>query len=277
VRSTGGSGRGARQASPKALAIAGGVIVLVILAVVLSIVLTKNNSSTTGGSCDGTGDGPTICIASGTPKLGSSSSPTALLGAADVATMFKNIPQTGLVLGKADAPATLIEYIDLQCPNCQIFETTELPTLIKDYVRPGKLKIKMQPWSILDRSAAEHDSDRGQKATIAASMQNKAFNFAEVLYDNQGTEATNWMTDATISNIAASVDGLDPYKLATDANGSATRSVITSINNFANAHPNEMTGTPAIYLAKGNGTPKFYVAQVPDLASLENEINKLLK
>ena len=66
-----------------------------------------------------------------------------------------------------------------------------------------------------------HDSDRGQKATIAAAAQNKAFNFAQVLYDNQGTEDTGWMNDAMISNIAASVDGLKPYQLATDANSAA--------------------------------------------------------
>ena len=30
---------------------------------------------------------------------------------------------------------------------------------------------------------------------IAAGAQNKAFNFAQILYDNQGTENTGWLND----------------------------------------------------------------------------------
>jgi len=255
------------------LAIAGGVVVLVVVAIVLAVVLTSKGS----GGANGLGDGPTITIASGTPTVGSSTNPNALLGATDVAKLFKGIPQSAFVLGKPNAPVTLIEYIDLQCPDCDQFETQELPTLVKDYVRTGKLKIEMQPWSILDRTPAEHDSYRGQKATIAAAAQNKAFNFSEVLYDNQGTEGTGWMNDATISNIAASVDGLKPYQLATVANGSATASVIATITNFANAHPSQMTGTPTLYLAKGNSAPAYFGTGVPSLGNLEAAINALAK
>lgn len=270
VRSKGGAG--ARQASPKVLAIAGGVVVLIAVAIVLAVVLSKGSSS-----YNGSGDGETISIATGTPHVGSSQGSSAALGATDVAKLFNGIPQNGLVLGKPTAPVTLIEYIDLQCPDCLQFETTELPTLVDKYVRPGTLKIQMQPWSILDRTPDVHDSDRGQKATIAAAAQNKAFNFSELLYDNQGTEDTNWMNDAIISNIAASVDGLDPYQLATDANGAATRSQIGQISAWANSHPSEMTGTPTLYLQKSGQAPKYFQTGVPDLATLEAAITALAK
>jgi protein-disulfide isomerase len=171
----------------------------------------------------------------------------------------------------------LIEYVDLQCPICQEFETREMGPLVKKYVRPGKLKIKMQPWSILDYAPDIHDSTRGQKATIAAARQNKAFNFAEVLYDNQGVEGTHWMNDAMISKIAASVDRLRPYKLAKDANGRATRRVIKSITHWAKTHPTQMTGTPTLYLVRGRGRPKYYGTGIPPLAKLEAAINALLK
>src|SRR5207245_867061 len=122
-----------------------------------------------------------------------SASPSALHGARAVAKRFKGIPQGGLVLGRRKAPVTLIEYIDLQCPVCELFETTEMGRLVKKYVRPGKLKIKMQPWNILDAYYKVHDSLRGQEATIGAARQNKAFNFAEVLNDNQGVEGSGWL------------------------------------------------------------------------------------
>ena len=94
------------------------------------------------------------------------------------------------MLGNPNAPATLTEYIDLQCPVCQVFESTMLPTLVQKYVRSGQLNIKMQPWSIRDFPGGPQDSTRGQKATIAASLQNRAFPFAELLYLNQGQENT---------------------------------------------------------------------------------------
>jgi len=276
VRSTGGAG--ARQASPKVLAAAGGVVVLVAIAIVLAVVLGKSSPANNTGP--GNGDSETVLIATGTPTVGSSKT-SDLQGAADVAKLLDGIPQEGLVLGASTAPVTLIEYIGLQCPDCDQFEVTEFPTLVANYVRKGKLKIEMQPWSILDRTAAEHDSDRCQKATIAAAAQNKAFQFAQVLYDNQGTEGTNWMNDAMISRIAASVDGLHPYQLATDANSSATQSIIKTITDFANAHYNpntgEMGGTPTIYLQTGSGKPQWFYTGVPDLGSLESAINARLK
>jgi protein-disulfide isomerase len=270
-RSTGGAG--ARQASPKVLAGVGGVILIVILAIVLAVVLSNNSSS---GGYNGSGDGETVKLAAGTPTVGSSTSPDAAQGATDVAKLLKGIPQDGLVLGQPYAPVTLVEYIDLQCPDCLQFEQTELEPLVTKYVRTGKLKIKMQPWSILD-GPSEHDSNRGQKLAIAAAAQDKAFNFAQVMYDNQGVEHTHWMNDATISNIAASVDGLKTDRLVTDANSSATRNVISSITQWAATHPSQMTGTPTLYLVKGTGPQVYYGTGVPTLASLEAAIDAKLK
>ncbi len=275
VRAKGGPGLGARQASPRTLAIAGGVIVVVILAVVLGIVLSRGS-----GGNNGSTDTPTITIASGTPAVGNSSSPSALPGAPDVATLLNGIPQHGFVLGKPNAPVTLVEWIDLQCPVCQSFETTELQPLIEKYVRPGKLKIELKTWNILDAVHGSDDSLRGQKATIAAAAQNKAFNFAEVLYDNQplNSEGTGWMNDAMISNAAASVDGLNTAQFATDANSAATASLIRQIDAFPRTQP-DFTGTPTLQLAKGNATPHYYGTGSPamDLVNLEPAINKLLK
>ena len=116
VRSTGG-----RQASTKVLlfAVAGlaGLAVAIGLAVAFS-----------GGS--------------------SSANPTtvsALPDAAASTALFKGIPQRGNVLGKASAPVTMVEYIDLQCPVCRAFETEVMPTIAERYVRTGKLKVVARP------------------------------------------------------------------------------------------------------------------------------------
>ena len=57
--------------------------------------------------------------------------PRALLG----------IPQAGVVLGDPNAPVTLVEWADLQCPFCREWSTAAFPALVHDYVRTGKLQI----------------------------------------------------------------------------------------------------------------------------------------
>lgn len=277
VRSKGVGGARGRQASPRALAIAGGIVVVAVVAIVLGVVLTKGSSS---GATSGTGDGPTLKTVSGTPAVGSSTSAVALQGAPQVAKMLKGIPQNHFELGKPSAPVELIEFIDLQCPVCQEFENTEFPTLVQKYVRTGKLRVKMEPWSILDRpGTGVVDSDRGQKATIAAAAQNKAFDFAAVLYLNQGTEDSNWMNDSMIAQIAASVDGLKPAQLVTDANSSATKSLAQDVDSRGNAIAAKFPpgGTPTLLLAKGIEKPKYYGTGYPDLGHLEAAIDALLK
>src|SRR5439155_4176238 len=109
-------------------------------------------------------------------------------------------PQHGNVLGQASAPATMIEYVDLQCPFCRQFETQEAPTLISRYARSGKLRIVLRPVAFIGP-----DSVRGRAAAIAAGDQNHLFDFAQILYDNQGTENTVWLDEGMVDQAAASI------------------------------------------------------------------------
>lgn len=47
---------------------------------------------------------------------------------------------TGMMLGKPDAPLTIIEYTDLQCPFCRQFHITAYEQLKKEYIDTGKLR-----------------------------------------------------------------------------------------------------------------------------------------
>src|SRR6266581_8017076 len=183
VQSKGGVRR--RQANPKVLAIVGGVVVLAAIGIGLALALG-------GGNKNSAKDYPTI----GTLT-------NSLPGAADVNTMFKGIPQTGLTLGYPSAPVTLVEYIDLQCPFCQQFETQVFPNIINRYIRTKKVKVEAR---ILDFIGP--DSSRGRDAMIATATQNRAFNFSELLYYNQATENTGWLNDAMVGQAVSSIPGV---------------------------------------------------------------------
>jgi protein-disulfide isomerase len=255
VRSRGGHSRtpttAGRQASPRVLMIAGLVVLAIIAAVVAIVVLT-------GGSKSGT--------PKNVPTTGSLTNALTLPGSSEVEAMYKGIPQSGTTLGKTGAPVTMTEYVDLQCPYCQEFETQTLPGIVKDYVRPGKLRIVMRPWAFLGP-----DSITGQHATLAASIQNKAFNYASVLYNNQGQENTGWLNQTMVTSAAASVPGMDVPKLLSDQNGPTVKALAGTVDALATA--DDVNSTPTILVGKTGTHGKVVTLNSPtDRASLVKAI-----
>ena len=139
----------------------------------------------------------------------------ALPGATQVRRVFDGIPQDGNVLGSPSAPATLVEYVDLQCPYCREFDTQTLPALVSRYVRRGKLKIELRPIAFIGP-----DSERGRAAAIAAAHQDRMFDFTGLLYFNQGPENTGWLDDELVEAAAASIPRLDVRLLLRDRTAS---------------------------------------------------------
>jgi protein-disulfide isomerase len=166
------------------------VVVLVVVGVVLGVVLT-------GGSEDETG--------------GSTSTLPRLPHAAEVQKLLDGIPQRGEVIGEPDAPVTMVEYVDPQCPYCAAWTTSSVPELISRYVRPGKLKIELRALASLGP-----DSQRGRLAMIAAGRQDKEYNLAHLLYKNAGAENTGWLSDRMVRRAAASIPGLELARFERD-------------------------------------------------------------
>jgi protein-disulfide isomerase len=225
-----------RQANPKVLGIAGGVVVLVIIAIVLAVVFTRGSSNNSS-----LGDLPAV-----------GSCTTGLPGCSDVVDLFKGIPQKSYTLGWPFAPVTMVEYIDLQCPFCQEFETQVMPDILKKYVRAKKLKVEVR---VLDFIGP--DSSRGRNALIAAANQNKAYQFAELLYFNQKTENTGWLNDSMVGQTAASIPGLKVAQLLSDRNSGSTSNQAKEWDGQQAA--DQVTGTPTLFVGKSGQKGK----QVP--------------
>jgi len=87
------------------------------------------------------------------------------------------------VLGKADAPITIIEYASLTCPHCAEFNKEILPELKTKYVETGKAKLIYRDFP-LDQWAL--------RASLLArcAPADKYFGFVDVLFQNQVTWAT---------------------------------------------------------------------------------------
>jgi protein-disulfide isomerase len=220
-----------RQASPKVL-LGAGFVILVLAGAAVGIAL-----AVTGKSSSSSATVPTRGSLAGAP----------LSEAADAYRLFKGIPQRGNVLGSPKAPATLVEYVDLQCPHCRDFEATVMPTILTRFVRPGKLKVEARPIAFIGP-----DSSTGRDAAIAAAEQNRMFGFMQVTYFNQGTENTGWLSDDFVQQAAASVPGMDVPKLVDAAGSSAVSARAKTFDSEATT--DAVPGTPALYVGRSDGT-----------------------
>ncbi|MGK2873574.1 MAG: DsbA family protein [Alphaproteobacteria bacterium] len=53
-----------------------------------------------------------------------------------------------IVLGKADAPVTIIEYASMTCPHCANFHLKILPVLKEKYIDTGKVKLAFREFPL---------------------------------------------------------------------------------------------------------------------------------
>jgi protein-disulfide isomerase len=53
-----------------------------------------------------------------------------------------------IVLGDADAPVTIVEFSDVQCPFCRKFNRDTLPQILKTYVDTGKVKLVFRDYPL---------------------------------------------------------------------------------------------------------------------------------
>jgi len=266
VRSKGAGGTRARQASPRVLAIVGGVVLVAVVAIVLGVVLSSNG----GGGSSGGGSVVSASDMSGLPKVGNANWSGQLDGAADANALFNGIPQTGLVLGKPTAPVEMEMFIDVQCPFCQDYDVNNLPTVVKDDIKSGKVQLHLQPWAFIGGAGSQSFS--GRLGLIAASFQNKGYEYAKVLYDKQGTEDTGWLTGRQMALIAASVNGLNLKKWQQSANGSAVKQIASTVDRLAAKA--KVQGTPTVLVGcAGNTLQNVTSPQLePTLEQTQNAI-----
>ncbi len=227
VRGQGPSRR--RQASPRVLIAAAAVVVLAGIGIGVGVAVSGGGSS----------------ALSKAPLRGSLVN--ALPGAQQVQKLFNGIPQHGTVLGSPSAPVTLREWVDLQCPYCQAFETTAMPTIVDRYVRTGKVKVDVRIIAFIGP-----DSQRGRLAALAAGEQDRLFNFAELLYQNQGTENTGWLSDGMVEKAAASIPGLYVHVLLDTRNSSRIKNQTKQLDKQQAAA--NVTRTPTILVGKSGGS-----------------------
>ncbi len=206
------------------LTVLGGVIALAAVLAVLLVVLSGSDDT-----------------AAPAPKAGET-----IAGQSDSRALLGGIPQAGRVLGAASAPVTLVEFADLQCPFCREYTRDALPTVVRDYVRTGKVRLEFRP-----RTFIGADSAKAARLVVAAGRQDKLWNTLDLFYANQGTENSGWVTDALATRVLRAA-GADPAAARTAAAASSTQAELTAADTLADR--NGLNSTPSFLVGRTGGT-----------------------
>jgi len=100
---------------------------------------------------------------------------------------FAEVMQPGelpeMVLGRADAPVTIVQYASMTCPYCRQFQRETFPVLKREYIDTGKVRYILREFPIGHQSGL---------ATIALRCAPESKYFA--LYDKLMAQQPSWVS-----------------------------------------------------------------------------------
>jgi protein-disulfide isomerase len=149
-----------------------------------SVVIPTSAAPGSGSDASGTPEGDTASdVTAASPESGSS--------------------DTGFFIGAADAPVTIIEWADYQCPFCGDFAREIKPQLIQDYVNTGLVRFEFRDFQFLG-----DESTDAAEAARCASDQGKFWEYHDTLFANQDGENEGAFSTERLTEMAEGL-GLD--------------------------------------------------------------------
>jgi protein-disulfide isomerase len=192
-----------------------------------------------------------------------------LRGLKETKAMLKGIPQDGNALGEKNAPVTMIEYADYQCPFCRDYALETMPILINDYVRTGKLRMEFEPLTFIGP-----DSETAARAGVAAGQQDLEWNYTHLFFFNQGEERSGYVTDAFIDKLYAGA-GVNAAKA--NAYRKTPAAAVPIAEASANAQKYGVASTPSFVVGPTGGPYTKLEVEISNPDAFKAAFDALLK
>jgi len=151
------------------------------------------------------------------------------------------------VLGKDDAPLTLVEFTDYQCPFCSRHYRDTFPKIVQDFVDTGKVRYILREFPLVSIHSA---ASKASEAALCAGEQGKYWAMHQKIFENQ--------RQIQIDNLKAHGEniGLDAGKLAECLDSGKFTERVKS--DTSQGQKFGVRGTPSFFLGKtGEDSSKF--------------------
>lgn len=172
-------------------------------------------------------------------------------------------------MGRADAPVTLIEFSDYQCPFCRRFFDQTLPAIKKEYVDTGKVRYVFRDFPL---DQIHPQARKAAEAARCAGDQGKYWEMHDLLFQNQRDLAV-----PKLKEYAAGMK-LDAGRFATCLDGAKFGGgVQKDVDEGASVG---VRGTPAFFVGRSRGAGPIdglLISGARPLNDFRQEIERLLR
>jgi len=141
------------------------------------------------------------------------------------------------VKGKSDAPITLVEYSDYECPFCARSYREVISVLEEQYIDTGKLKFVMREYPLAN---LHKNATNAAIAAQCAGIQGKYYEMHDLLFENQKELGVD-----NLKSFAATV-GLDTATFNACLDGKETEKLVRQ--DMASGTKLGMRGTPGFFI-----------------------------
>jgi protein-disulfide isomerase len=179
------------------------------------------------------------------------------------------IDENSPVLGSDDAPVTIFDFSDFQCPMCARYAKNTEPLIIENYVNTGKVKLVYKHFSILGQ-----DSINAAKVSQCVNEQGQFWEFNKILYNNQKGPNSGWASKDNLVQFASQIPEVDIQILKSCIDGNKYESQI--FNNLEQVKIFNFSGTPAFIVVNSDGSKPEIIAGAFPFTLFKSLIDKKL-
>lgn len=172
----------------------------------------------------------------------------------------------GVTKGDENAPVTIIEFGDFQCPSCQAFAMQVKPQVELAYVESGKAKFVFYDWPIV---SGHPNAFLAARASRCAADQGKYWEYHDNLFRNQARWAPMTSPASTFIEYAETL-GLDRDGFASCLNSDRHAELVTAnmeLGNRLSVHR-----TPTIFVEQGGSAREIG----PDFQTIQQYVDAIV-
>ena len=162
------------------------------------------------------------------------------------------------ILGSSDAPVTIIEFGDYQCPFCKRWNENTKPLIELNYINTGKANMVF-----VDLAIIGPDSKDVHAGSYCAEEQGLYWEYHDYIYANQGHENDGWANAENIKKLMPGLDGIDTESFNECIDSKRYEGRVN--DNYIEASRTGASSTPSFLITGPNDTNAIRGAQPYDV------------